>query len=108
MNISYSCSPENLDKVQKLTELEIDKLLTDGITEDELVMIKNQLKFSYFSNFESLDSRVQMNFRHIYHYGQLLDGNLILGLVDSLSVKSVNLIADNLLSKEYSLCRLLP
>jgi hypothetical protein len=72
------------------------------------VMIKNQLKFSYYANFESLDSRVQMNYRHLFHYGQLLDGNFILGLVDSLSIKSVNLIAEDLFTKEYSLCRLLP
>ncbi|ADD68123.1 peptidase M16 domain protein [Denitrovibrio acetiphilus DSM 12809] len=108
LDISYSCAPENNDNVMKLTGREIDKLLTKGISEEELVMVKNQLKFSYYSNFESLDSRAQMNFRHIFHYGKLLDGNLILGLVDSLSIKSVNLIAEDLFNKEFSLCRLLP
>ncbi len=92
----------------KLTNAEMDKLLNDGITEDELTMVKNQLKFSYYSNFESLESRVQMNFRHLHHHGHLLDRKYILGLVDSLSAKSVNLVAEDLLSKEYSLCRLLP
>ena len=108
IDIAYSCAPENADKVMELTTAEINKIIEQGITEEELLMIKNQLKFSYFSNFESLDSRVQMNFRHMYHYGQLLDGNLILGLVDSLSVKSVNSITEDLLAKEFSLCRLLP
>jgi len=108
VNIMFSCAPKNSDEVIKLTEDEIKKLLKDGITEDELVMVKNQLKFSYYANFETLESRVQMNFRHLYHYGQILEGNYILGLVDSLSIKSVNLIAEELLSKEYSLCRLLP
>lgn len=108
MDIMYSSAAENSDKVIDLTQKEIDKLLKNGITDDELVMIKNQLKFSYFANFESLDSRVQMNYRHWFHYGQLLDGNFILGLVDSLSIKSVNLIAEDLFTKEYSLCRLLP
>lgn len=108
MSILFSCAPEKYKEVVDLCELEIKSLLTEGITEEELVMIKNQLKFSYYSNFESLDSRVQMNFRHLYHYGQLLDENYILGLVDSLSVKSVNSIAEDILSKEYSLCRLLP
>jgi len=108
LDIMYSSAVENSDKVIELTNQEIQKLLTKGITEDELTMIKNQLKFSYYANFESLDSRVQMNFRHLFHYGQLLDGNFILGLVDSLSIKSVNLIAEDLFTKEYSLCRLLP
>lgn len=108
LNIMFSCAPENFDEVISLTDSEIEKMLTGGITEDELTMIKNQLKFSYYANFESLESRVQMNFRHFFHYGQLLDGNFILGLVDSLSLKSVNLVAEDLISKEYSLCRLLP
>lgn len=108
LNIMFSCAQENQDEVIKLTDDEIKKLIRGGITEDELTMIKNQLKFSYYANFESLESRVQMNFRHIFHYGQLLDGNLILGLVDALSVQSVNSIAEELLGKEYSLCRLLP
>ncbi|PLX65773.1 MAG: hypothetical protein C0602_13670 [Denitrovibrio sp.] len=108
MSILFSCAPEKYDKVIRLCEKEIDKIVSRGITEDELVMIKNQLKFSYFSNFETLESRVQMNFRHLYHYGALLDEKYVLQLVDSLSVKSVNSIAEDLLSKEYSLCRLLP
>jgi len=108
MSINFSCTPENSEEVISLTKSEINKLLTDGITDEELTMIKNQLKYSYFSNFESLDSRVQMNFRHFYHYGELLDEKYILGLVDSLSVESVNSISNDLLNKEFSLCRLLP
>jgi len=108
LNIMFSSAPENSEEVIKLTTQEINKLASDGITESELTMIKNQLKFSYFSNFESLESRVQMNFRHMYHYGELLDEKYILGLVDSLSLKSVNLIAEELLKREFSLCRLVP
>lgn len=108
LNIMFSCAPENAGEVIRLSEKEIDKIISGGITEDELTMIKNQLKFSYYANFESLESRVQMNFRHLFHYGRLLDGNFILGLVDSLSVTSVNSVSKDLLSKEYSLCRLLP
>ncbi|PLX69723.1 MAG: hypothetical protein C0603_01965 [Denitrovibrio sp.] len=108
LNIMYSCAKKNSDEVIKLTMEEMNKLLAKGITDDELTMVKNQLKFSYFANFESLESRVQMNFRHLHHHGHLLDADFILGLVDSLSIKSVNLVAEDLLSKEHSLCRLLP
>jgi predicted Zn-dependent peptidase len=108
LNIMFSCAAKNLEKVITLTNTEIDKIISGGITENELTMVKNQLKFSYFSNFENLESRVQMNFRHLYHYGQLLDGKFILAQVDALSAESVNSIAEDLLGKEYSLCRLLP
>jgi len=107
MNIMYSSAPEKSDEVQRLIFEEIDKLKS-GITEEELVTIKNQLKFSYLSNFENLESRVQMNFRHLFNYGELLTSDYILGLVDSLSHDSVNSIAEDIFSKEFSLCRLVP
>jgi predicted Zn-dependent peptidase len=107
-DVMYSCAPENSEKVQKLVHEEIEKITSEGITDDELITIKNQLKYAYYSNFENLESRVQMNFRHLFNYGELLTSDYILGLVDSLSCDSVNSIAKDIFSKEFSLCRLVP
>ncbi|MGE4317971.1 MAG: M16 family metallopeptidase [Deferribacterales bacterium] len=106
VNILYSCSDANKDKVQELVIKEINKMIKHGITDDELTMIKNQLKFSYASNFETLESRVQMNFRHIYHYGRLLESDDILHRIDDLDKKQVHDTAETILNKEFSVCRL--
>jgi predicted Zn-dependent peptidase len=105
-NIMYSCAEKSGDKVLELVFAEIKKLMDKGITDDELTMIKNQLIFSYVSNFETLESRVQMNFRHIYHYGRLLERDEIMGRIEALDKTVVQRAAADIFGRDYSLCRL--
>lgn len=105
-NIMYSCAEKSGDKVLELVFTEIKKLAEKGITDDELTMIKNQLIFSYVSNFETLESRVQMNFRQIYHYGRLIESKEIMGRIEALDKVSIQRTAAEIFGREYSLCRL--
>ncbi|WP_415238492.1 M16 family metallopeptidase [Seleniivibrio woodruffii] len=105
-NILYSCAEKSGDKVLELVLSEIRKLVEKGISDDELTTVKNQLIFSYISNFETLESRVQMNFRHIYHYGRLLESDEIMSRIESLDRKSIQETAQKIFGGEYSICRL--
>lgn len=106
VNIMYSCAEKNSALVQELVLKEINKLIKKGITDDEMLTIVNQLKFAYVANFETLESRAQMNFRHLYHYGRLLESESIMAEIDALTKKDIHDTAEMILNKEYSVCRL--
>lgn len=58
-----------LDTIKNEIEKEIKKLITDGITEDEMMRAKNSLKSSYIYSLQKLDLIVD----HLNHYNFFLN-----------------------------------
>lgn len=97
-NIYAGTSPKNAKTVLEQTEIEIKKLLSDGVTEKEFLQSKAQLRGSYLLGLESASGRMQSIGRGILMLGRAKTPEETIGKVDAVTIEDVHRIAKMLLS----------
>ena len=97
MNGSYiiytATSPENTESAIRAIKNEIDLLLRDGITEEELKKGKEQLKTSLVLGQESTSAMMRAFGRYASITGKLYDTDKVLSIIDSATLEDVKSVA---------------
>ena len=97
MNGSYiiytATSPENTESAIRAIKNEIDLLLRDGITEEELKKGKEQLKTSLVLGQESTGAMMRAFGRYASITGKLYDTDKVLSIIDSATLEDVKSVA---------------
>ncbi|NLD51043.1 MAG: insulinase family protein [Clostridiaceae bacterium] len=83
-------NPEHLEKVMELTDIEIKKLVKSGISEDELVKSREQLKGSYILGLESTSSRMNSIGKSEIILGRIQSPEEVLKKIDDVSLEKVH------------------
>ncbi len=100
LNVSINYSEENTQKVLKAVKEEIDLIKRDGITADELLRTKVQLKSSLVFSNESVQSCMMSIGKQMVYGGPVLDTDRRIEDIDKLSVEDVNDFARRVLDYE--------
>ena len=98
--VVFSCTPKNTQKVIEVVNQEINKILQDGITEEELKRYRNQWHMQRLFDSEvttRINNRIveQMAARN-----QVIDMETELKVIDALTVADINAVAKKYLSNE--------
>lgn len=97
MNGSYiiytATSPENTESAIRAIKKEIDLLVEEGITEEELKKGKEQLKTSLVLGQESTNAMMRAFGRYASITGELYDTDKVLSIIDSATLEDVKDIA---------------
>lgn len=89
-------SHDKIDEALKGIKEELDSLLKDGITAEELAMAKEQIKSSFIFGQESVASRMFNNGKSILLLGQVESQEEFIEKVDKVSLESVKKLIDRL------------
>lgn len=91
--IYTATSPENTESAIRAIKNEIDLLLSDGITEEELKKGKEQLKTSLVLGQESTSAMMRAFGRYASITGELYDTDKVLSIIDKVTLDDVKNIA---------------
>ncbi|MFM6971488.1 MAG: M16 family metallopeptidase [Rhodoluna sp.] len=97
------CSPAKAQEVTKLMVAEFEKIATDGIREDELVLAKGNISGSLALKFESTAARMNRLVSAEIVNGEFFDLDDSLSHINSVTAADVQSLAANLASRERSL-----
>ena len=97
------CSPAKAVEVSKLMIAEFEKIATDGIREDELVLAKGNISGSLALKFESTQARMNRLIAAEIINGQFLDLDDSLAHVNAVTIEDVRSLAADLASRERSI-----
>ncbi|HXN07701.1 MAG TPA: pitrilysin family protein [Nitrospiria bacterium] len=94
-------SVKNAVKVIRLVAKELKKLRTEGITSSELRKAKDHLKGSMMLNMESTSSRMGQIARDEVYFGRFFSMDEMIREIDSVSLASVQEIAERVFDPSY-------
>lgn len=97
--IYVGMSPENCAKTCELIRIEIDKILTDGVTEAELARAKIQAINSLYMAIENPMTLMRLNGRSLLKYGNRFSVEGDVERYRSVSLTDINDVARNILAK---------
>ncbi|MCH5152949.1 MAG: insulinase family protein [Clostridiales bacterium] len=100
--IYVGLSPENNEKVCNLIKTELDKLLTDGITERELARARIQAVNALYMNVESNMTLMRLYGRSMLKLNELFDVEKDIAKYKSVTVEDVNRVARSMLVKPHA------
>lgn len=89
-------SHDRVDEALAGIKDELDKLLKDGVTEEELDMAKEQIKSSYIFGQESVASRMFTNGKNILLRGKVDSEEEVVELVDRVTIQSIQKLIDQI------------
>lgn len=89
-------NPEQLESVMELTNLEIKKLVKSGISQDELMKSKEQLKGSFILGLESTSSRMNSIGKSEILLGKISTPDEILKKIDDVNINKVNEVIERI------------
>ncbi len=91
------CQPDKVDEVLALCRGELDKVVERGITADELVRGRGQLRGALVLGLEDTGSRMSRIGKSELVYGELLGVNAILARIDAVTLDDVRQVAAEVL-----------
>ena len=97
------CAPGKVEEVLDLTRAELDRVVANGVTADEVARGKGMVKGSYVLNLEDTGSRMSRLAKSELLYGDLMTVDELLARVDRVTLDEVNDLAAELLSGPMSL-----
>ncbi len=109
LGIGSSTSLENYNLVIEAVYKEIEKLIDNGITEEELYLAKEQFKGNVIFGQENLEARMNRNAKCELNYGRNISYDETFAKINNVTLADVNkLIADILKVDSYSFYSLGP
>ncbi len=87
--IYAAANPDKADEVIRLIGLEIQNLLENGITDNELMISKNQLKGNYILSLDSTTGRMSANGKSKIITGVVNSPTMVLRQIENVSKKNV-------------------
>ena len=100
--------PENAEKVIRLVQSEIERLLDAGLTEDELSRAKESIKGHLVLGLESTRNRMTRLGKNAVTDGELLSVDEVVQRIDAVDLESTARVATELLSGERALAMIGP
>jgi predicted Zn-dependent peptidase len=97
------CAPGKVEEVLDLMRTELDRVVTAGVTADEMSRGKGMVKGAYVLNLEDTGSRMSRLAKSELLYGDLMSVDDLLARVDRVTLDQVNELAADLLSRPLSL-----
>ena len=94
-------NPKNIDKVLSLIKNEIQKVISEGISEDELLRGKEQLKGSLLLSQESSVSVMTSLGRDVLRNGKVISVKKQIANIDAVSMASINMIINKIFNKKH-------
>ena len=106
--IYAGCAAENFETVKNLIFEEVDKLRTRGITEEEFLRNKNQLKGSCVLSNETVGSRMSTHGKQLLLKGKIDSDDDIISKIDGITDESVRRVLRLFNPDKASLCAVMP
>lgn len=103
LQIYAAINSENVLKTNKLIKEEINLLLKDGVTQQELDRAKAQLIKSFYMSLEGNNGVMPINGRRLLKTGQLIDVEHEVNLIKAITVDDVNKLAQEIFTQNYAL-----
>lgn len=103
LQIYAAINSENVLKTNKLIKKEINLLLKDGVTQQELDRAKAQLIKSFYMSLEGNNGVMPINGRRLLKTGQLIDVEHEVNLIKAITVDDVNKLAQEIFTQNYAL-----
>jgi predicted Zn-dependent peptidase len=97
------CAPGKIEEVLDLTRKELDRVASDGLTDEEIARGKGMVKGSYVLGLEDSGSRMSRLAKSELLYGDWMSVDEMLGRVDAVTREEVDAIAAELLAQPMSL-----
>ena len=100
VGVAVGCLPAKLDEVLAIVRLELSRVAADGITEDELVRGKGQLRGGLVLGLEDSASRmIRLGKAELIH-DELLEIDAVLARIDAVTLDEVRAVAAEVFSRE--------
>jgi len=100
--------PEHLEEMVSTMDQLIDEIVADGVTENELLNAKQQLKGSFLLGLESSESRMHRNGKNELILSEHKTIDEVVGLIDKVQLENVNKIARETFAKERAISIIAP
>lgn len=91
--VYVGCLPNKIDDVLKICREELDKMIADGLTEEELARGKGQLRGSFVLGLEDTGSRMSRIAKSELVYGELMGVDEVLSRIDSVTLDDIRAVA---------------
>ncbi len=98
--VYFSCTPSNTNKVIETVKREIDILIKDGVTEEELKKVKNIRKVNRLFENENTESVNNRNSGELRDYGKIKTTEMYLEKINSINESQIKDIAKKYLDIE--------
>ncbi len=108
ITVYAGCATENFDTVKNLILEEINNLTAKGITEEEFIRTKNQLRGGFALANETPGNRMSAYGKQLLLYGKINSDDDILGKIDAISEESVKQTLKLFDCGKSSLCAVMP
>lgn len=95
-------SPETAQQVADTLHEEIGKLISDGVTQEEFAMAKDQLKVSYVLGLESSSSRMSSIGRSKLLRGVAIDPQDVVKKIEAVTKEDVERVVKNTFTKPFA------
>ncbi|MBQ7036013.1 MAG: insulinase family protein [Clostridia bacterium] len=102
LNIYAGVSPENADLVCELIQKEMQDILKNGLTEEEFLRSKSQMRASYIMGQESVSGRMQVLGRNMLLYNKIQKAEDVLSGIESVSRREAEKLAERLFASEWA------
>ncbi|MBQ8651196.1 MAG: insulinase family protein [Alphaproteobacteria bacterium] len=93
-----ACAPEKAKDVMLYSNEEIDNILKNGVTREELERAKNQLKASLLMGLESSSTRMERMASQYFYHGRIMDMTEVAKNIDAVNQDSIKHIAEKILT----------
>ncbi len=101
--IYAGCQPGRVDEVLKICREQLDQVVETGITEDELIRGKGQLRGGLVLGLEDTGARMSRLGKSEMSYGELLGVDDLLGRIDAVTLDDVRVVAREVLGGRLAL-----
>ncbi len=91
-----ACAPEKAKDVMLYSNEEIDNILKNGITSEELERAKNQLKASLLMGLESSSTRMERMASQYFHYGRIMYMTEVAKNIEAVNQESIKHVAEKI------------
>jgi predicted Zn-dependent peptidase len=95
---------EKVPEFMSVLESEIQKIIKDGVTIDELNRVKTQAKASLLMGRESMMTRVNQQAKYMINHNEVLDIEKLRTEIESITIENVQHVAQQIFATQRTIC----
>jgi len=108
LSIFFNSMSSSYKEVIDVIADECEKVRRFGLTEKEVETAKNQLRFAFLTGCQTVDSLMFRNMKNYFYYNRIFEDSELTEKIEAIDKKSLDKLAEEIFSKESSICSLLP